>query len=525
MIYVSGETPRAARAAIWLIAGLIGAAVATVVLAGYVTESRDQREDLDLFLEATSDGWVEASNEFFRTPVAAANLIKQGMGEQDVPLTLSNLLATVQLDNDIDAAFVGRPDGSFQFAARDDADGFRTRLITPTDEGASVELHWFDAELVIVDAEDSFVTGDDVYDPRARPWYGPIAAGSGETWSEPYTFASSGQPGITYSDAIRDENGTLIGVVGIDVRLSALDDFLSKLRPGPNGQAALFDDHGHLIAVSPYGDGGLDVPDFDGTDTSIFALDADHTASTASVGPGDSWTLLAIADDADFVSTDSRLLALIARWLLVAAPVAIAAATLLRPVNQWFQGIYRTATRDPLTGLASRSAITDRLRRQLDRPRDDIAVAIVDLDGFKPVNDTWGHQHGDEALEQVGRRIREVAAKHGLSAGRLGGDEFLLFAVGSDARAADLAWDNLVDSISRPVHLAEVHVHIGASVGVAHVEAGHDRTLENVLRRCDRALYTVKSNGGSSWLRIDGAHPAAAGIDLSGREGTIPILS
>lgn len=523
---MSGDTPRAARAATWLVATLVGVTIATFVLVSYINESRDQRDDLHLFLEATSNGWVEASNEFFRSPMAAANLVEEGMGERDEPLTLDNLLATVRLDEDIDAAFIGRPDGSFQFAAHDDANGFRTRLITPTEEGASVELQWFDAELKLIDTEASFATGDEIYDPRARPWYQPIAGGNDQSWSEPYTFASSGQPGITYSDAIRDQSGTLVGVIGIDVRLSALDDFLSKLRPGPNGQAALFDDTGNLIAISPFQENTeLMAPAFEGTDTSTFVLDEGRTAAAANVGPAEQWTLLAIAEDDDFISADDRLWALIARWVLVAAPIAIATATLLSPINRWFQGIYQTATRDPLTGLASRTAITDQLRRQLNRSRDDIAVAIVDLDGFKPVNDTWGHQYGDATLEQIGRRLRSVAATHGLYAGRLGGDEFLLFAVGADARTDDLAWDALVDAVGQPVQLVDARVHIGASVGVAHVEPGHDRTVEDVLRRCDRALYTVKSNGGSSWLRIDGLHPAASGIDLSGREGTIPILS
>ena len=527
---MSGDTPRAARAATWVVAALVGIAVATVLLVGDLAEVRNQRDDLDLFLEATSDGWVEASNEFFRSPMAAASLLEDGMGERDEPLTLDNLLAAVRLDDDIDAAFVGRPDGSFLFAAHDEPTGFRTRTITPTASGADVELRWLDADLALVDETNESTTGDDVYDPRARPWYQPIAAGSDRSWSEPYTFASSGQPGITYSNAIRDDAGNLTGVVGIDVRLSALDDFLSKLRPGANGQAALFDADRKLIAISPFQEETLMIPRVDGTPTGafplgIFSVGADRTAAARTVGPANEWTLVAIAEDDDFVSADDRTWVLIGRWLLVVAPVAIATAALLRPVNRWFQGIYRTATRDPLTGLASRAAITDQLRRQLDRTDEVIAVAIVDLDGFKPVNDTWGHQYGDAALERIGRRLRDVALTHGLSAGRLGGDEFLLFAVGADARSGDIAWDDLVDAISRPVELDETRVHIGASVGVAMVEAGQDRTLESVLRRCDRALYTVKSNGGSSWLRIDGAQPAASGIDLSGREGTVPVLN
>ncbi len=518
MTHVSGITPRAARAALWVIAALLGVAVATVVLFGDLDEAQDQRDDLDLFLTATSDGWVEASNEFFRSPVAAARLINEGMGEPNEPVSLQNLLAAVRLDHDIDGAFIGRPDGSFQFAAHDDGDGFRTRTITPTATGTDVELRWFDADLEFVAQEVSTQSGEDIYDPRARPWYQPIADGVDEAWSDPYTFASSGQPGITFSTAMRDVDGSLSGVIGIDVRLSALDEFLSKLRPGANGQAALFDYDGNLIAISPAEAGvDLDVPMTDGAETTIFDLGSDRTAAARSFGASNEWMLVAIADDDDFVSADTSALALLARWLIVAVPVALAAATLLRPLDRWFQRLYRTATRDPLTGLASRAAITEDLHRAIVRSDTDLAVAIVDLDGFKPVNDTWGHQHGDATLEQVGRRVQRVADRHGLRAGRLGGDEFLLFRTDVGVDGADAAWSDLVAAIRRPVHLVDTQVQIGASVGVSHVEAGEGSAVEDVLRRCDRALYAVKERGGSSWLRVDGALPPT-GIDLSEHE-------
>ena len=181
------------RLATVLTAAVIASIIATGVLVDRLADIEAQHDDLDLFLTATADGWVEASNEFFRSPVAAAALVQADIERSGTP-DLDRLIDAIGIDDDIDAAFVGYPDGSFHFAARADDDGFRTRTIEPTGAGTVTELRWLDAAGSLLRSATEI---DDRYDPRARPWYLPIAAGATRAWSDPYTFSSSGQPGMS----------------------------------------------------------------------------------------------------------------------------------------------------------------------------------------------------------------------------------------------------------------------------------------------------------------------------------------
>jgi diguanylate cyclase (GGDEF)-like protein len=149
---------------------------------------------------------------------------------------------------------------------------------------------------------------------------------------------------------------------------------------------------------------------------------------------------------------------------------------------------------DSLTGTLSRQALESRaeaaLARGGERPRE-FAVAILDLDNFKLVNDTWGHGVGDELLIGLGSRLQErLGDAHAVA--RVGGDEFILM---FSLENVDLdACIQLVDqSLSTPLNVAEGQtILVGASMGVA-LFPDDATTLESLLREADRALYHVKS--------------------------------
>lgn len=153
----------------------------------------------------------------------------------------------------------------------------------------------------------------------------------------------------------------------------------------------------------------------------------------------------------------------------------------------------RRATFDALTGCYNRAASLDQLEREL--ARDDRAmtgVVYVDLDNFKPVNDTLGHAAGDELLACVAARLRELTRREDL-AGRLGGDEFLLLL--PDIRSCEVAMrvaERVCASLSRPIELPGAGaVELTASVGVACAEAG-TCTPDELVRRADGAMYRSK---------------------------------
>lgn len=151
------------------------------------------------------------------------------------------------------------------------------------------------------------------------------------------------------------------------------------------------------------------------------------------------------------------------------------------------------ATHDALTGLPNRTLLRDRLEHALVRAQrtgDGVAVVFCDLDKFKGVNDTHGHQAGDELLTAVARRLR-AAARAMDTVGRWAGDEFVVVCEDVDGpAAAHLVAERLHEAVALPVDLGPAVVDVGMSVGVALAEPGE--RADDVLDRADRAMYRAK---------------------------------
>ncbi|WP_313753864.1 GGDEF domain-containing protein [Bradyrhizobium sp. WYCCWR 12699] len=152
----------------------------------------------------------------------------------------------------------------------------------------------------------------------------------------------------------------------------------------------------------------------------------------------------------------------------------------------------RAASTDPLTGLANRAAFDGALTQRLGTGAAAI-VAMIDLDRFKPVNDTYGHDAGDELLRAVASRIvAELDHRHLVA--RLGGDEFaILFDEVLDVANATRAAERFVQALERPFPIAANSITVGASVGLATAVDGDN--VRSLKRRADERLYDVKRSG------------------------------
>ncbi len=166
--------------------------------------------------------------------------------------------------------------------------------------------------------------------------------------------------------------------------------------------------------------------------------------------------------------------------------------------------LLKQAFQDELTGLANRVLFRDRLRHALER-RDRhgtlVAVILLDLDGFKRVNDSLGHAVGDELLQIVGRRIASTV-RAGETVARLGGDEFAV--VIEEVSAKDdpqLLADRLLTLLRMPMRVGGREVVVGVSIGIAVAEATDDE--ETLLRNADTAMYAAKSSGKACVRRFD----------------------
>ena len=192
---------------------------------------------------------------------------------------------------------------------------------------------------------------------------------------------------------------------------------------------------------------------------------------------------------------------------------------LLRKVDEQQAMLHFQANHDMLTGLPNRAAFYDRFSASMATagPETCTGVLMVDLDGFKPVNDTFGHAAGDALLVEVGRRLT-AALREGETVARFGGDEFVVLLPRLDAPGgADAVAARIAGHLSEPMPLAGGHTAaVRTSIGIATVTGG-GHNPDSVLHQADTALYDAKAAGKGLIRRYDevvarqaGSAPATA---------------
>lgn len=295
---------------------------------------------------------------------------------------------------------------------------------------------------------------------------------------------------------------------------------LSLLNDGVRTATRLMSKDGHVLALSawPHGDGdvlGVGVRLVNDADLRKLAerigVQEFHVRTEASADPVSSIDIASVDGDSPL-----RL-----SWqavrpgdsvLIRAMPVAGLGAVLglaifgflVRSVRRIAVDLASTreqaqslAGRDPLSGLPNRRIFTDRLDQELNRIHRSgggVAVLFLDLDRFKEVNDTYGHQAGDEMIRQVAQRLMSLLRGADTLA-RFGGDEFAIIQTNlRHARDAEMLSRRILDELTRPFVIAGTPVTVGVSIGVAQApENGTDG--EVLMRLADTALYQAKSDG------------------------------
>ncbi|MDG4597793.1 MAG: bacteriohemerythrin [Candidatus Contendobacter sp.] len=160
---------------------------------------------------------------------------------------------------------------------------------------------------------------------------------------------------------------------------------------------------------------------------------------------------------------------------------------------------------DPLTDLPNRALFFDRLRQaliQTKRDQTSFALLLLDLDGFKAVNDTYGHETGDALLQAVGRRLRNCVRESDTVA-RTGGDEFTILLPGlREPNDATRVADKAIDTLAEPFLLAGRECRVGASIGLC-IAPNDGNDIETLLSHADAAMYRSKERGKNTWTRYE----------------------
>jgi len=206
------------------------------------------------------------------------------------------------------------------------------------------------------------------------------------------------------------------------------------------------------------------------------------------------------------------------RWLLVdAVPVKDAFGRVREVVSSFTDvtdrkkaehELERQALHDTLTGLPNRSLLLDRLEQALRTARrlaTPLALLVMDLDRFKEINDTFGHQAGDLLIGEVARRITAELRETDTVA-RLGGDEFALILPGADEGGAGHVAQKIIAALQRPFEIEGAAHEVAISIGIA-VSPQHGEDVETLMRRADMAMYVAKTTPGGSAVYAEQQDP------------------
>ncbi|MGE4220313.1 MAG: cache domain-containing protein, partial [Alphaproteobacteria bacterium] len=241
----------------FVVAGIIGLQVVTVT--AVLLSSQLSTQDVILgyarqIMGGLADDTAERSRRFMAPAQAAveltARLAESGVvGFDDIDALERYLFEQLRMRPQIAGLYYGRTDGEFLYVKRDaerDPDGVRTKYISHRSGERMVHLWWRDPDFVRAgDAADPA----DTFDPRERPWYRAAVARGGPVWTDPYIFFTSRQPGVTAASPIYTKAGSLAGVIGVDVEIGAIGEFLNGLALGRNGSAFILSADGEVLAV------------------------------------------------------------------------------------------------------------------------------------------------------------------------------------------------------------------------------------------------------------------------------------
>jgi diguanylate cyclase (GGDEF)-like protein len=199
------------------------------------------------------------------------------------------------------------------------------------------------------------------------------------------------------------------------------------------------------------------------------------------------------------------------RWVLIALSMVLSAAVVLRFAlavrarESAQEALAHRATHDGLTGTVNRVLLIDRIGHALARARrgEELAVLYLDLDRFKSINDTLGHQVGDQLLVEVARRIN-AALRPSDTLGRFGGDEFVVLCEDIGPEAALRVADRIVAAVAAPLHVGTAVLHVTISIGIV-VSQGEPTPVDALIRSADAAMYAAKRLGGNRSELYDAA--------------------
>ncbi|WP_299783312.1 cache domain-containing protein [uncultured Roseobacter sp.] len=233
------------------LAGLQFVAVTIVVFSSFLTSEKVLLDHARHLLRDVGTNTIEHSRGFLKPAKGAAELAtrlaeSQVISSDNFQQLEKLLFQQLQISPQFAGVFYGDETGSFVYVMRSSGPGpFRTKIIRQDEETRFVELIWRDNGYAeVLRSQDPL----DPYDPRSRLWYQNASSERASIWTDPYIFFTSQTPGITAASPVFSADGEIQGVVGVDIGIEAISDFLSRLNIGESGKALILNRNGDVIA-------------------------------------------------------------------------------------------------------------------------------------------------------------------------------------------------------------------------------------------------------------------------------------
>ncbi len=233
------------------LAGLQFVAITIVVFSSFLTSEKVLLEHARELLSDVGTNTIEHSKGFLKPAKGAAELAtrlaeNQVIASDDFQQLEKLLFQQLQISPQFAGVFYGYEAGNFVYVMRSDGPGpFRSKIVRQDGEARETELIWRDDRYAIIEQRSDPA---DTYDPRVRPWYKSAKTRLTSIWTDPYIFFTSQTPGITAASPVFRREGGLRGVVGVDIGIEAISQFLSRLNVGDSGSALILNRNGDVIA-------------------------------------------------------------------------------------------------------------------------------------------------------------------------------------------------------------------------------------------------------------------------------------
>ncbi|MFT6389476.1 MAG: diguanylate cyclase (GGDEF)-like protein [Cellvibrionaceae bacterium] len=534
-----------------LVLALLGLQLSTVLLILFVihfSSERDIDAQITVLLQnalneskAHTEGFLEPA---YRMAQMSADVFSKKIIEVENDKEIEDyFLSQLKTNTEMTGIYLATPEGGFHFITRNqrgEQSGYMTKVIA-ADKPGKASFYFRDESLAIREVH---ADQNDEYNASERPWYRQAVDKEGLSWTEPYIFYTSKQPGITVSIPFYASDSSLRGVIGIDVELTRLSRFLAELKVYGTVSVSMVSGSGNFVATPSLNASDLELDtlgvnansdihfDLEKKAVSHYLQQSDPVSSSFSsqflhdkkkyairyepflLKDGPEWIISAYAPKKAFLSkirSGGNRNTLIALTILILS--LIVGWILIRKTWQPFEHFFHDVVTDQLTGLFNRrflENIGSRMYIRLLRDQHEaISIAVIDLDFFSKTNAEFGNVVGNDALIAFSEFLKKTLRPEDIVT-RYSGDTFVIIFPGMDNEHAMRVVDRMRHQLDAwPLSVDNLLVRLSFSAGIETIDksnSAEDAAFSDFIEVAKRAMQDAKQNGRNQVVSANNRH-------------------